>query len=542
MFVVEQSGRIRIVKNGSAVAQPFLDMRARVSCCGERGLLGLAFSPRFAENGSFYVNYTDPTGNTVVSRLRVSAGNPDMADASSEQAVLRVAQPFSNHNGGNLMFGPDGFLYIGLGDGGSGGDPQNNGQRNDTLLGKMLRLDVESGSATYVVPPSNPFVSNSGTRPEIWASGLRNPWKYTFDRETGDLWIADVGQNRAEEVNVQAASSRGGENYGWRRMEGLQCYPSGSSCDRSGLTLPVVEYARSEGVSVTGGYVYRGSRYPALRGFYLYADFGSGNIWALQRAGDAWDNRRLLASGRNISTFGQDPGGELYVADHSGGGIFLIAAGAPAITAEGVVNAASFRTGVTPGSLATVFGSGITALPGIVASTAFPLPTNPGGISVTVNGIASPILGVASINGQEQINFQVPFEVAGASAVTVVVTANGQSSAPVTVPVMPAQPEFFAITRSGNTATLWMTGLGPVTNAPATGAPARSNPLSTVSGSIVVTIDGITAPVSFAGLAPGFAGLYQVNVTVPASVSTGAPVSVVMGAGMSKPMALPESR
>jgi uncharacterized protein (TIGR03437 family) len=542
MFVVEQSGRIRIVKNGSAVAQPFLDMRARVSCCGERGLLGLAFSPRFAENGSFYVNYTDPTGNTVVSRLRVSAGNPDMADASSEQAVLRVAQPFSNHNGGNLMFGPDGFLYIGLGDGGSGGDPQNNGQRNDTLLGKMLRLDVESGSATYVVPPSNPFVSNSGTRPEIWASGLRNPWKYTFDRETGDLWIADVGQNRAEEVNVQAASSRGGENYGWRRMEGLQCYPSGSSCDRSGLTLPVVEYARSEGVSVTGGYVYRGSRYPALRGFYLYADFGSGNIWALQRAGDAWDNRRLLASGRNISTFGQDPGGELYVADHSGGGIFLIAAGAPAITAEGVVNAASFRTGVTPGSLATVFGSGISALPGIVAPTAFPLPTNPGGISVTVNGIASPILGVASINGQEQINFQVPFEVAGASAVTVVVTANGQSSAPVTVPVMPAQPEFFAITRSGNTATLWMTGLGPVTNAPATGAPARSNPLSTVSGSIVVTIDGITAPVSFAGLAPGFAGLYQVNVTVPASVSTGAPVSVVMGAGMSKPMALPESR
>ena len=539
MFVVEQIGRIRVVKNGAVLAQPFLDMRGRVSCCGERGLLGLAFSPRFAENGRFYLNYTDPSGDTVVSRIQVVAGNPDAADASSEQVVLRVAQPFSNHNGGNLMFGPNGFLYIGLGDGGGGADPENNGQRNTTLLGKMLRIDVESGSATYSVPSTNPFVNSSGTRPEIWAMGLRNPWKYTFDRETGDLWIADVGQSRAEEVNVQPAASSGGENYGWRRMEGLQCYPSGSSCDRSGLTMPVVEYPRSEGVSVTGGYVYRGSRYRALRGFYLYSDFGSGNIWALQRSGDAWDNRRVLASGRNISTFGEDPGGELYVADHSGGGIYLISAGAPAITAEGVVNAASFRTGVTPGSLATVFGSGITSLPGIVAPTAFPLPTNLGGISVAVNGIATPILGVASINGQEQINFQVPFEVAGASTVSVVVTANGQSSSAVTVPVMPAQPEFFAITRSGNTATLWMTGLGAVSNAPATGAPAPANPLAQVSERILVTIDGITAPVTFAGLAPGFAGLYQVNVTVPEGVAAGAPVSVTMGAGTSKPMSLP---
>lgn len=541
IFVVEQRGRVRMVKNGALAATPFLDWRAKVSCCGERGLLGLVFPPGFAAKQYFYINYTDIAGDTVVSRLRVS-GTRDVADSNSEEVILKVAQPFSNHNGGNLIFGPDGYLYIGLGDGGSGGDPQNNGQRNDALLGKMLRIDVEKeeegSQAPYAVPADNPFVNRTGYRPEIWATGLRNPWRYSFDRETRDLWIADVGQNRAEEVNFQPASSRGGENYGWRRMEGLQCFPATTNCDRGGLTLPVVEYTRQLGVSVTGGFVYRGSRYPALRGFYLYADFGTGNIWALQREGAGWDNRLALASGRPISAFGEDTEGELYAAGYNGE-IYLIAAGSPTTSAAAIVNAASFRGGISAGSLATVFGSGITALPGIVQATTFPITTELAGTTVTLNGTRAPILAVAHVNGQEQINFQVPYELAGAGSVSVVITANGRTSMALQAPLVNAQPEIFAITRAGASATLWATGLGPVTNAPATGAPAPVSPLASVAGQTAVTIGGETAAIQFAGLAPNFAGLYQVNVAIPGSASAGAPVVVSIAGASSQPVALP---
>ena len=324
----------------------FLIYESKVSCCGERGLLGLAFSPSFGGDRTFYINYTDLQGNSVVSRMRL-ADNPDEADASSEEIILRVAQPYANHNGGNLVFGPDRYLYVGLGDGGSAGDPQNNAQRPDALLGKMLRIRVEPDQATYGVPSDNPFVNNNSYRPEIWATGLRNPWRYSFDRETKDLWIADVGQGRAEEVNFQPAASKGGENYGWPRTEGLECYPPVSTCDRTGATLPILEYGRTLGQSVTGGFVYRGSRYPDLRGFYLYGDFGSGNLWAVQRQGSTWDNRLVLATGRQISTFGEDETGELYLADYRGD-IYLIAAGPPVTSAGGVVNAASFRSRTVP--------------------------------------------------------------------------------------------------------------------------------------------------------------------------------------------------
>ena len=285
--------------------------------------------------------------------------------------ILQVTQPYANHNGGNLVFGPDGYLYIGFGDGGSAGDPQNNAQRTDTLLGKLLRIDVESGQPAYSIPPSNPFVSNTAYRPEIWATGLRNPWRYSFDRQTKDLWIGDVGQNRAEEIDFQPASSKGGENYGWRRMEGLGCYPPGSTCDQSGITLPILEYGRQFGQSVTGGYVYRGSSYPALNGFYLYGDFGSGNIWAVQPQGSGWDNRLVLASQRQISTFGEDESGELYLADYRGE-IYRITAGSPSTTADAVVNAAGFAGGISAGSLATVFGTGITAFPASYRGRRFP--------------------------------------------------------------------------------------------------------------------------------------------------------------------------
>jgi uncharacterized protein (TIGR03437 family) len=430
-----------------------------------------------------------------------------------------------------------------MGDGGGGGDPSNNGQNTNTLFGKMLRIDVRANEARYSVPADNPFVNRMEYRPEIWALGLRNPWRYSFDRETGDLWIADVGQGRFEEVNFQPASSRGGENYGWRRMEASQCYPPGSSCDRTGLTLPVAEYTRSQGVSITGGFVYRGSRYPALRGFYLYADFGTGNIWALQRSGTGWDNRLVLASGLNISTFGQDAAGELYVASYGSGEILAIAAdspGAPPVSVSSVVNSASFAAGVSPGSLATVFGTGITSQTGIVQAQSFPLPADIQGTSVRVNDIDAPILAVANVNGQEQINFQVPYELAGVVTASIVVTNNRVASPPVEVRIVDAQPEAFVITRGpANSAVIWATGLGPVYNAPATGQPAPSAPLAEATRNVSVTVGGVGARVLFAGLVPTLAGLYQINVELPAGATSGAPVTITAGDATSKAVALP---
>jgi glucose/arabinose dehydrogenase len=238
--------------------------------------------------------------------------------------LLTVVQPFTNHNGGQLAFGPDGYLYIGLGDGGSGGDPLNNAQNPLALLGKMIRIDVGSNTGTYAVPAGNPFVGNAAYRPEIWALGLRNPWRFSFDRQTGDLFIADVGENTYEEVNFQPAGGLGGTNYGWNIMEGLHCY-NATSCDPAGLTLPVVEYQHLSGnCSIIGGYVYRGSLYPALRGVYLYGDFCSGRIWGLKLAGTTVENRLLLESGIVLSTFGEDEAGTIYVADPVSGNIYKI--------------------------------------------------------------------------------------------------------------------------------------------------------------------------------------------------------------------------
>jgi glucose/arabinose dehydrogenase len=265
LFVVEQSGRIRIIKGSGTLPVPFLDISDRVSCCGEQGLLSVAFPPDYAIKGHFYVNHTNLSGDTVVARYRVSA-DPDVADAATEEILLTIAQPFANHNGGQLAFGPDGYLYIGTGDGGSGGDPLNNGQNTDVLLGKLLRIDVEAGVAPYGIPPTNPYRLRAGYRPEIWALGLRNPWRFSFDRLTGDLYIGDVGQNMYEEINFQPAASAGGENYGWRIMEGFHCY-NPAACNPTGLTLPVLEYEHNQGnCSVTAGGVYRGSFHPNLFG------------------------------------------------------------------------------------------------------------------------------------------------------------------------------------------------------------------------------------------------------------------------------------
>jgi len=321
LFIVLQGGVIRVVRHDTLLVTPFLDLTSQVSTGGEQGLLGLAFHPQHATNGRVYVHYTNSAGDTRVVRYTVSA-DPNVANPASAETVLTQTQPFANHNGGMLAFGPDGFLYIGLGDGGSGGDPQNNAQTMTTLLGKMLRIDV-NGAAPYTVPASNPFAGQTGVRPEIWASGLRNPWRYSFDRLTGDLYIGDVGQGAREEINVQAAASPGGggENYGWRLMEGSTCFVA--FCSPAGLTMPVHDYTHNDGCSVTGGYVYRGTRVPALTGHYLYADYCDGWVRSFRwLSGAATDHRDWpsLAPGGPISSFGEDGRGELYVVVHGGRG------------------------------------------------------------------------------------------------------------------------------------------------------------------------------------------------------------------------------
>lgn len=330
LFIVEKPGTIRILADGELLTLPFLDISDRVRSSGsEQGLLGLAFPPDFGDRGAFFVNYTGRDGRTVVSRFQVST-DPNLADAASEFTILEIAQPAANHNGGMLAFGPDGQLWIGTGDGGSANDRFGNGQNPDTLLGKMLRLDVRSDPAQpYVVPADNPWISDDwngqDVRDEVWAVGLRNPWRYSFDRLTGDLWLADVGQNTYEEVNYVPAEQKGypdgGLNFGWPIMEGTHCFPDSAGCDPAGLVMPVADYTHAEGgCSITGGYVYRGTQYPALDGVYLFGDYCSGFIWALHANEDgAWRRDRVLQSGLAISSFGEDEAGELYVTDLSGG-------------------------------------------------------------------------------------------------------------------------------------------------------------------------------------------------------------------------------
>ena len=319
LFVIEKQGRIRIVADGQLAPHPFLDIAAIIdSGPNERGLLGLAFHPNYASNGRFFVNYTDLGGDTVVAEYRV-ADDPDRADPASAQVLLTQEQPYRNHNGGMLAFGPDGMLYVALGDGGWAGDPQGHGQRLDTLLGTLLRLDVNE-PGVYRVPPDNPFVGVSNARAEIWAYGLRNPWRFSFDRATGDLYIADVGQNSFEEIDFAPVSSSGGENYGWKLMEGHSCFVEGSpDCNSLRFTPPIAVYGRDGGCSVTGGYVYRGAAYPALVGAYVFGDYCSGKLWTLRRdAGGAW---RMTLQGEvavQITSFGEDEAGEIYITDDGG--------------------------------------------------------------------------------------------------------------------------------------------------------------------------------------------------------------------------------
>ena len=328
-FVVEKTGKIWVIDNGQIVAEPFLDVSAKITARGsEQGLLGMAFAPDYAASGHFLVNYTDTAGATTVERYTVAADDGNQADPASAFVVLTVPQPAQNHNAGMLDFGPDGFLYVPLGDGGAANDRFGNGQNPAALLGKILRLDVTSDpQQPYVVPADNPFVAadwnGQDVRDEVWAIGLRNPWRTSFDRLTGDFLVADVGQNQIEEINVIPAGAAGGLNFGWPIMEGLSCFGS-ASCDQTGLTLPVVDYTHSDGnCSVTGGYVYRGSDFPAWNGIYFYGDYCSGRIWALAPDGSGgWANALVADTDLVISSFGEDQNGELYVVDYGTGTIY----------------------------------------------------------------------------------------------------------------------------------------------------------------------------------------------------------------------------
>ena len=331
-FVVEQPGRIRVVQDGDLLPEPLLDLTGVVEAGGsEQGLLSMALHPDFATNGEFFVGYTANTGegagDNTIARYRVDPADPNRADPASGEVLLAIPDPYRNHNGGLVMFGPDGYLYAGLGDGGSGGDPQGNGQDPFALLGKILRLDVEAttGDRPYGIPAGNPFADGEAGAPEVWATGLRNPWRFSFDRGTGDLYIADVGQNQVEEVNFQPAASAGGENYGWNIMEGTNCFAV-ADCDPSGLVLPVAEYEHDQGCSVSGGYVYRGTALPALTGVYLFADYCTGLLWGLGRdASGAWLMSEPLATGLNIASFGENAAGELFALD-PGGTIYQVTA------------------------------------------------------------------------------------------------------------------------------------------------------------------------------------------------------------------------
>jgi glucose/arabinose dehydrogenase len=325
LFVVEQTGQIKILKNGKVAPVPFLDLSASVSRGGEQGLLGVAFHPNYRSNGKLYVSYTDLNGNSVIREYRVSTASADRVDGSSGRTILRLRQPYANHNGGNIAFGPDGDLYIGFGDGGSAGDPGNRAQNLGVLFGKLLRIDVNrrTGTLPYGIPSDNPFVGRSGLD-QIWAYGLRNPWRWSFDRATGDLWIGDVGQDAWEEVDRALAShdrnAGRGLNFGWKGMEASHCYSPSTGCSRTGTTLPLTEYGHINGrCSITGGYLYRGSAYPDLVGAYLFADYCSGEIWYVDRgAARGATPIRALTTTALITSFGQDEAGELYLTDGNG--------------------------------------------------------------------------------------------------------------------------------------------------------------------------------------------------------------------------------
>ncbi len=554
LFITEQVGRIRIHDGNELLAAPFLDISAIIRSGDEQGLLSVAFHPNYAENGALFVNYTDLRGDTVVAKYRVTA-DPNVADPRSGQVLLNVIQPFANHNGGQLQFGPDGFLYISFGDGGSANDPGNRSQDLSTALGKILRVDVDD---SIRIPPSNPFVGIAGALGEIWSYGWRNPWRFSFDRATGDMFVGDVGQNRREEIDFQPRDSVGGENYGWRRMEASLCFNPPVNCNDGSLVPPILEFdspGRPPGASVTGGYRYRGARFTRLQGAYLYANFTNGDFFAATEVNGVWRAQGPRDTPYGISTFGEDEAGEVYFADYFTGTIYRIEAlvQAPRISEGGVVNAATFALagGIAPGMLATVFGAALATVGG--AARSVPLPTDlDGTIEFDQTLLAPQVFAILT-----QRNFQVPWELAGQASTMVRISTGGQTSLPIEVPIAAANPGIFVVNDAGYGAVvilaedggiaapigelpgsrpireneffaIFVTGLGGVSVPQVSGVPPDPENLASVVQPVSVTLGGVELAATFAGLAPNFVGLYQVNVQALAGLRSGAAVALII--------------
>ncbi len=559
LFILERAGKIQLLMPGASTlsAAPFLDLTSKVltgtTVGDERGLLGLAFHPGFKTNRRFFVNYTRrPDGATVISEFKVSIGNGNQADVE-EKVILTIAQPFSNHNGGMMDFGKDGFLYIGSGDGGSANDPGNRAQNIDELLGKFLRIDVDTpnGAVPYSSPATNPFFGATAGRDEIYSIGWRNPWRWSFDRQTGELYAGDVGQGQIEEIDIVTL----GGNYGWRVLEGTRCTNLGpASCTTPGFTAPIHEYAQSGGrCSVTGGYVYRGTRETLAAGTYVFGDYCTGEIF-LRENGTV---RMALDSPYNISSFGEDEAGEIYLV-HLGGGtngvVYRITNPAAPVAQATSVSAANYRSPLAREVITAVFGANLAA---VTQSGSSPLPTNLGGTQITVTDSAgasrlAPLFFVSPT----QVNYLVPAGTAAGTATVTITSWSGVVSRG-TVQINPVAPGLFTANSSGRGVPAAVVerirangsrSTEPVSQFDTTqnqfvpvpidlGAESDQVFLSAFGtgfrfrsslSAVTATIGGTAAEVTFAGDQGGFVGLDQANIRIPRSLLNRGEVDVVL--------------
>lgn len=534
LFVVEQEGRVKIWRDGATVERPFLDLTARVGFDEELGLFSIAFPPHFADKKRVYAFFVEPGGGIVIARYRVDG---DVADEKSEEVVLRFAQPLGQHNGGTLAFSPvDGKLYVSVGDGGIGveaddvyvNDPDNAGQNPGVWQGKILRLDVESEGAPYVAPADNP--RREGWLPEVWSIGWRNPWRFSFDRKTGDMWVGDVGADGYEEVDMEPAGA-GGRNYGWSLREGTHCVPGKDCGEVEGLTAPAIEYGHDEGCSVTGGVVYRGSRFRDVEGTYIFGDYCRGQVWAVKQLGGEWRRVAMGLTRTQLVSFGEDDAGEIYLVDYRGS-ILRLTQLAPGLSVIAVGNGASGEAGMVAGSQVSATLSGLDEVAEETRAEQWPLPLSLADVTVWVNGTQAGVIGVAPSG---KVDFLAPYVLPGDSA-QVQVRSGFKTSNLVQAAVKPVQPGLFTVdgrhvlavneqgemTKSagrGTVVAIYGTGLGSVLAWPEYGYPAKEG--AEVKGTVRASIGGKAGGVQFAALAPGFAGIYAVVVKIAEDAELG---------------------